>query len=219
MSTLKEMAATLNLSVMAVSKALRDAPDISISTKARVQAEARRRNYIPNRAAQNLRLRRTGLIGIVVPQINHTYYSNLVWGVERQAEAMGLHGCTSPAPPPSDRADNEMREVQKLIGRQVEALLLVPAVRWQHRLATLELVRTNPDSDRVAGRLSGRRGKFSACELGGLQRPARRATRHRIFARIGTSRNSFPGRAEWVVFERGTIRRLPARAGGGGRGL
>jgi LacI family transcriptional regulator len=36
-----------------------------------------------------------------------------------------------------------MREVQKLISRQVEALLLVPAVRWQHRLATLELIRTS----------------------------------------------------------------------------
>jgi LacI family transcriptional regulator len=140
MSTLKEMAASLNLSVMAVSKALRDAPDISVSTKARVQAEARRRNYIPNRAAQNLRLRRSGLIGVVVPQINHTYYSHLVWGVERQAEALGLQVLLGSS---LDRAENEMREVQKLIGRQVEALLLVPAVRWQHRLATLEMVRTS----------------------------------------------------------------------------
>ena len=68
MATLKEIAASLNLSVMAVSKALRDAPDISVSTKAKVQAEARRLNYIPNRAAQNLRLRKSGLIGVVVPQ-------------------------------------------------------------------------------------------------------------------------------------------------------
>jgi len=140
MSTLKEIATSLNLSVMAVSKALRDAPDISVSTKARVQAEARRRNYIPNRAAQNLRSRRSGLIGVVVPHINHTYYSHLVWGVERQAEAAGLQVLLAHS---LDRAENEMREVQRLISRQVEALLLVPAVRWQHRLATLELVRAS----------------------------------------------------------------------------
>src|ERR1700679_2300061 len=90
MSTLKEIATSLNLSVMAVSKALRDAPDISAATKARVQAEARRQHYVPNRAAQNLRSQRSGLVGIVVPQINHTYYSHLVWGIERQAEAKGL---------------------------------------------------------------------------------------------------------------------------------
>ncbi len=140
MSTLKEIAATLDLSVMAVSKALRDAPDISAGTKARVQAEARRRHYIPNRAAQNLRLRRSGLLGVVVPQINHTYYSHLIWGAERQAEALDLQMLLSSS---LDRAENEMREVQKLIARQVEALLLVPAVRWQHRLATLELVRAS----------------------------------------------------------------------------
>ena len=125
---------------MAVSKALRDAPDISVTTKARVQAEARRINYIPNRAAQNLRLRRSGLIGVVVPQINHTYYSHLVWGIERQAEALGLQVLLGHS---LDRAENEMREVQKLISRQVEALLIVPAVRWQHRLATLELMRSS----------------------------------------------------------------------------
>jgi LacI family transcriptional regulator len=36
-----------------------------------------------------------------------------------------------------------MREVQKMIASQVEALLLFPAVRWQHRLATLEMVRAS----------------------------------------------------------------------------
>jgi LacI family transcriptional regulator len=140
MATLKEIAASLNLSLMAVSKALRDAPDISVATKARVQAEARRRNYVPNRAAQNLRLRRTGLIGVVVPQINHTYYSHLIWGVERQAEAFGLQVLLGSS---LDQAEHEMREVGKMISRQVEALFLVPAVRWQHRLATLELVRSS----------------------------------------------------------------------------
>ena len=125
---------------MAVSKALRDAPDISVTTKARVQAEARRRNYIPNRAAQNLRLKRSGLVGVVVPQINEITYSQLVWGIERQAEAMGLQIILGHS---LDSAETEMREVQKLIARQVEALLLVPAVRWQHRLATLELIRSS----------------------------------------------------------------------------
>lgn len=140
MATLKDLATSLNLSVMAVSKALRDAPDISASTKARVQVEARRQNYIPNRAAQNLRLRRSGLLGVVVPQINHTYYSHLVWGAQIQADALGLQLLLGHS---LDRAENEMQQVQKLISRQVEALLLVPAVRWQHRLATLELVKAS----------------------------------------------------------------------------
>jgi DNA-binding LacI/PurR family transcriptional regulator len=140
MSTLKEIATSLNLSPMAVSKALRDAPDISVATRARVQAEAKRRHYIPNRAAQNLRLRKSGLIGVIVPQINHTYYSHLVWGIERQAQAMNFQVLLAHS---LDRAEDELREAQKLVARQVEALLLVPAVRWQHRLATLEMLHSS----------------------------------------------------------------------------
>jgi LacI family transcriptional regulator len=140
MPTLKDLALSLNLSTMAVSKALRDAPDISAATKARVQAEARRVSYVPNRAAQNLRLKRTGLVGVIVPQINHTFYSQVVWGVERQAEPLGLqivlaHSLNAP--------DQEMREARRMVARQVEVLLLVPAVRWQNRLATLEMLRSS----------------------------------------------------------------------------
>jgi DNA-binding LacI/PurR family transcriptional regulator len=125
---------------MAVSKALRDAPDISAATKLRVQAEAKRLSYVPNRAAQNLRFQRSGLLGVIVPQINVGQYAQLVWGVDRQAEALGLQVMLAHS---LDRPDQEMREVQKLLSRQVEALLMVPAVRWQHRLTTLELVRTS----------------------------------------------------------------------------
>ncbi len=138
MATLKDLAVSLNLSVMAVSKALRDAPDISAATKARVQAEAKRQHYVPNRAAQNLRSRRSGLVGVVVPQIHHTYYSHLVWGIERQAEARGFQVLLAHS---LDRAENELNEVRKLLSRQIEALFLIPAIRWQHRLATLDLVR------------------------------------------------------------------------------
>jgi LacI family transcriptional regulator len=140
MATLKELASTLNLSALAVSKALRDAPDISAATKARVLAEAKRRNYVPNRAAQNLRLQRSGLVGVIVPQIDQAHYPQLVSGVERQAEALGMQIILAHS---LDQPDREMREVQKLVSRQVEALLLVPAVRWQHRLTTLELIRTS----------------------------------------------------------------------------
>jgi DNA-binding LacI/PurR family transcriptional regulator len=137
MATLKDLARSLNLSVMAVSKALRDAPDISKATKERVQAEARRRNYVPNRAAQNLRLKNSGLIGVVVPNINHTYYSHLVWGIERQAESLGFQILLAHS---SERGDVELAEIRKLVSRQVQGVVMVPAVRLQHRLASLELL-------------------------------------------------------------------------------
>jgi LacI family transcriptional regulator len=64
----------------------------------------------------------------------------MVWGIERQAHASGLQVMLGHS---LDQAEDELREVQKMIARQVEALLLVPAVRWQHRLATLEMLRAS----------------------------------------------------------------------------
>jgi LacI family transcriptional regulator len=137
MATLKSIAVALNLSVMAVSKALRDAPDISAATKARVSAEAKRQNYIPNRAAQNLRSRNTQLFGVLVPSIHNTYYSGLASAMERQAEAHGYQVILAQS---HDEAEREMRAVRQLISRQVQGVALVPMVRWQNRLATLELL-------------------------------------------------------------------------------
>jgi LacI family transcriptional regulator len=138
MATLKDIAQALDLSVMAVSKALRDASDISAATKARVQEEARRINYVPNQSARNLRSHQSRLFGVVVPNVNNTYYSNLVWGIERQAEVMGYQILLAHS---LDQGDCEIAEVRRLLARQVEGVLLVPAVRWQNRFMTLELLR------------------------------------------------------------------------------
>lgn len=123
---------------MAVSKALRDAPDISQATKAKVKEEAERIHYLPNQAARRLRSRNSMLLGVVVPQIHHPYFSNLVWGIERQACELGYQILLAHS---LDSGDVELREVRRLLAHRVDGLLLVPAARWQHRLATLEMLR------------------------------------------------------------------------------
>lgn len=137
MATLKDLARSLDLSIMAVSKALRDAPDISAQTKERVRAEARRQNYVPNRAAQNLRLKHSQLLGVIVPQINHTYYANLVFGIERQAESLGWQVILANS---LDQIDREIAEVNRMISSQVHGIIMAPVVRWQNRLASLEIL-------------------------------------------------------------------------------
>ena len=64
---LRDLAEGLGLSVMAVSKALRDAPDIGVATKARVLAEAAKQGYWPNEAARSLRVKQSGLVGLLLP--------------------------------------------------------------------------------------------------------------------------------------------------------
>ncbi|MFP6903164.1 MAG: LacI family DNA-binding transcriptional regulator, partial [Verrucomicrobiia bacterium] len=52
MVRLKDIAATAGVSVMTVSKALRDEPDISAKTKARIKTLAAEVGYVPNNSAR-----------------------------------------------------------------------------------------------------------------------------------------------------------------------
>ena len=52
---------------MTVSKALRDEPDVSAATKARIKALAQQMGYVPDSSAQGLRTKTTKLFGLVIP--------------------------------------------------------------------------------------------------------------------------------------------------------
>ena len=55
MVRLKDLAQQIGVSVMTVSKALRDEPDVSATTRARIKALARQMGYVPDSSAQGLR--------------------------------------------------------------------------------------------------------------------------------------------------------------------
>jgi len=61
MVRLKDIAERLGVSIMTVSKALRDEPDVSAETKTRIKLLAQQMGYVPDSTAQGLRTRRTKL--------------------------------------------------------------------------------------------------------------------------------------------------------------
>lgn len=89
---MKDIARELGVSVATVSRALKDSPRISEAIKNKVCAYAHEHNFYPNSMAESLRhvrTRRANLIGVIVPQINHFYFSSIIAGVEDQANARG----------------------------------------------------------------------------------------------------------------------------------
>lgn len=135
MVTLKQIAANLGLSVMAVSKALRDAPDIAASTKERVKKEADRLGYIPNRTARSLRGGTSGMIGVILPALNEPYGSNILWGIEQEAGSRGYEILVASS---QNLIDQEMRQVSRMFERQVEVLFIFSLTRNQHRSPILD---------------------------------------------------------------------------------
>src|SRR5258706_6077839 len=89
MVRLKDIAARGGVSVMTVSKVLRDAPDISAATKARVRALAAEMGYMPDSTAQGLRNRTTKLFGLVISAATNPIFARVVMAIEEQAHELG----------------------------------------------------------------------------------------------------------------------------------
>ena len=75
---------------MTVSKALRDAPDVSPPVKTRIQLVAQQLGYIPDSSAQVLRTRRTKLLGVAVPSLSNPILSRIVTAIEERSFELGF---------------------------------------------------------------------------------------------------------------------------------
>ncbi|WP_309611291.1 LacI family DNA-binding transcriptional regulator [Sphingomonas sp.] len=75
-STLAELAQIAGVSVATVSRSLAGNPVIAEATRTRIVALAREHGFQVNQAARNLRLKRTGAIGVILP-LGHEAEQNL----------------------------------------------------------------------------------------------------------------------------------------------
>lgn len=87
--TIKDIARLLGLSKSTVSRALKNHPDISASTKEAVALLAEKLNYHPNEVALSLRHRKSRIIGLIVPQISFFFFPSVIRGVEDVASKHG----------------------------------------------------------------------------------------------------------------------------------
>jgi len=88
-STLVDIAKKLRLSPSTVSRALSNHPDIKKETKERVKKAAGELKYTPNTIAQSLKRNRTNTIGVLVPEIEHDFFSSAISGIEEVAYQAG----------------------------------------------------------------------------------------------------------------------------------
>lgn len=85
MTTLKDLAVLLNVSVSTVSKALNDSHEISPITRVRVKELAAKLNYKPNRIAQQLKTNKTKTIGVILPTVTNPFFAEVLHGIETTA--------------------------------------------------------------------------------------------------------------------------------------
>ncbi len=83
--TIKDIANKLGVSTSTVSRALKDHPDISVKTREAVKELAKILGYKPNMIALNLKHSRTNTIGVLVPEVEHYFFSSILNGIEEVA--------------------------------------------------------------------------------------------------------------------------------------
>lgn len=123
-ATLSDIAREAGVSKMSVSRAINNLPKISAETRARVLKVAARLNYIPNRHARALTTNRSYLIGIVVPDMMHSFFAEMGRGIESLTRAAGYQNlvCNTDEDPAL-----EMSEVSALLSH-TDGLIIATAL-------------------------------------------------------------------------------------------
>jgi LacI family transcriptional regulator len=126
MVRLKDIATRAGVSVMTVSKVMRNAPDISAATKARVKLLAQQMGYVPDSTAQSLRTRTSHLLGVVISSLNDPILSRVLLALEERASEAGFDLLVAQT---HNREEREEAAIQRLLARRVDGIFISPVYR------------------------------------------------------------------------------------------
>lgn len=126
MVRLKDIAERAGVSVMTVSKVLRDAPDISPATKSRIRRLVEEMGYVPDSLAQGLRTRTTRLFGLVISAITNPIFARVALAIEERAHELGYDIILVHT---FNQMEREETCIKRLLSRRVGGLFVSPVYR------------------------------------------------------------------------------------------
>ncbi|HRI79821.1 MAG TPA: LacI family DNA-binding transcriptional regulator [Cyclobacteriaceae bacterium] len=120
-STIHDIAKKLNITASTVSRALKDHPRISDATKKAVQRTAIKLNYQPNHIAAALRNGRSNILGIIVPNVDRSFFASIVRGIEEIANGSHYNVMICQT---YDNYEKEVANVEALLSARVDGILV-----------------------------------------------------------------------------------------------
>jgi LacI family transcriptional regulator len=121
---LKDIANDLGVSVVTVSKVLRNHHDISEATRKRVLQRMKELNYRPNLTARALITGRSSTVGLIVPDLLHPFFAQIAKAL---AGALRSHSYALLMASSEDDPSLEAEEIDRMLARSVDALIIAPA--------------------------------------------------------------------------------------------
>ncbi len=118
--TIKDIAMKVSMHHTTVSRALRNDPSVKPETRKIILDAARDLHYLPNSFAVNLRRKRSNVIGVIVPELHHDFFSSIVAEITTVAgeEGYSVMICQS-----NENWQQEIKNVSALLGNNVAGIL------------------------------------------------------------------------------------------------
>ncbi len=132
---MKDIARDLGVSVVTVSKVLRNHEDIGEETRQRVLKRMKELDYQPNLAARALVTGRTLTIGLVVPDLVHPFFSEVAKGLSSALRTNGYGLLISSS---EDNPELEREELNQMLSRRVDALIVASTQRTVESFRRIE---------------------------------------------------------------------------------
>jgi LacI family repressor for deo operon, udp, cdd, tsx, nupC, and nupG len=121
-ATIHDVAARSGVSTATVSRTLATPDLVSDDTRARVLQAIKATGYTPNMAARNLRARRSMMVLVVVPNIGHAFFAEVLRGIDDELVESGYGIIIGNL---DNRPEREARYVDLVFAGQVDAVLLM----------------------------------------------------------------------------------------------
>lgn len=123
MTTMKEVAEYASVSIATVSRVINKTGYVSPDLEERVHDAMRTLNYQPSALARSLRRQETLTIGVLVPQLDHPFFSALAFAIERALFESGYRTLICSA---EEDREKERAYVDMLIQQRVDGVIFVP---------------------------------------------------------------------------------------------
>jgi len=132
---LVDVAKAAGVSMMTVTRVLRDPAKVAADTRARVERVLRKTGYTPDLVARGLASKRSGLIGAVVPLLTNSLIAEIMQGLSDTLAVDDLHLILGAS---GFSAPGEETLVRAFLSRRVDALYLTGVIHTRETVRMLK---------------------------------------------------------------------------------
>lgn len=128
-----DIAAETGMSISTVSRVLNGKAEqyrIGKKSQQKIIEAAKELNYVPNLFAANLRTGKSNTIALIVPSLNNPFFADLASTLNAEVRKFGYTTIISDT---DENLDTEEIELQQVMSRNVEGLIIAPCGdKWEH---------------------------------------------------------------------------------------